>query len=57
MADRVHARVQAMEASLPQAPLDRILSKPKRAELPPPHHPVLSLGKLGNATVTRASPF
>lgn len=58
MANCVDAEVQTMEASVPKAPLNRLLPPDtERPELPPRDHPVLLLRNRCDGVVNPASPF
>jgi hypothetical protein len=52
VADGIHATMEAVEAARLKAPMDLASREPQRQELPRCHDAVLSVGHLGDLTVT-----
>lgn len=56
MSDRIHTGVYAMQAAGADPALNRFFRKTQLQKLPPPHHPVLPIGQLGQPTIIPARP-
>jgi hypothetical protein len=52
----IDARMQPVQTSSPNPPIDRFLTKSKPPQLPPPHHTMLPRRQRGNPPIIPASP-